>query len=342
MVTPTDQLTPRPAWYRRDGVADVERSMLPEWFNSSASHRTPASYMEAREKIISMSDSIANRNVTNSMVRRYVVGDSGSLHRLRQFLVNFGLINEDGINDSAPTPAVLRDNKPTAPKTFDDKLKGNLLDAVVEQSKKRKFDEVSTSEPAFIPIDWDEVAMQVGHGATSVDCEQNFLTLELDGVAAASSSSAERPITPDGASDAAKPIPATTESGTGDGKADTKDMHNHIRKEIIRNLIETSHGDVVKKVLKASFEATGGDLKRAQSASLLGLSAAKAVEESRKEEAALSSVLSQIVNQRMKKLENRMALLDDIEGIMEAEKVALELERRDLYTARCRHWFGGA
>jgi SWI/SNF related-matrix-associated actin-dependent regulator of chromatin subfamily C len=48
------------------------------------------------------------------------------------------------------------------------------------------------------------------------------------------------------------------------------------------------------------------------------------------------------VNQRMEKLENRMALLDDIEGIIEAEKVALELERRDLYTARCRHWFGGA
>jgi SWI/SNF related-matrix-associated actin-dependent regulator of chromatin subfamily C len=34
-------------------------------------------------------------------------------------------------------------------------------------------------------------------------------------------------------------------------------------------------------------------------------------------------------------------MLDDVEGILEAEKVALELERRDLYTARCRHWFGG-
>jgi len=26
---------------------------------------------------------------------------------------------------------------------------------------------------------------------------------------------------------------------------------------------------------------------------------------------------------------------------LEAERVALELERRDLYTARCRHWFQG-
>jgi SWI/SNF related-matrix-associated actin-dependent regulator of chromatin subfamily C len=44
----------------------------------------------------------------------------------------------------------------------------------------------------------------------------------------------------------------------------------------------------------------------------------------------------------MKKLENRMAMMDDVEGMLEAEKTALELERRDLYTARCKHWFGGA
>ena len=56
----------------------------------------------------------------------------------------------------------------------------------------------------------------------------------------------------------------------------------------------------------------------------------------------LSSILSQLVNKRMEKLENRMAMIDDIEGILDAEKVALELERRDLYTARCRHWYGDA
>ena len=36
-----------------------------------------------------------------------------------------------------------------------------------------------------------------------------------------------------------------------------------------------------------------------------------------------------------------VAMMDDVEGILEAERVALEMERRDLYTARCRHWFGG-
>ena len=107
-VTPADQLTPKPFWYSRSEISDVERKMLPEWFNSSAPHRTPQSYMTAREKMIEMSDQVANRNLTNSMIRRTIPGDAGSLHRLRSFLVDWGLINEDGINDSAPTPAVLR------------------------------------------------------------------------------------------------------------------------------------------------------------------------------------------------------------------------------------------
>ena len=336
MVTPQDQLTPRPGWYKSDCVADIERTMLPEWFNSTASHRTPKSYMEAREKIISISDTLANRNVTNSMVRRYIVGDSGSLHRLRQFLVNFGLINEDGINDSSPTHQFLRDKKPGPPKSFDDTLKEELLGAVVEQGRKRKYDQLNTSsENTFIPINWEEVAAQVGRGVTSEQCEQNFLSLEIDDMAA-SSSAAERSITPD-----IPAVAAVAKSSDAEEGKPNESQHT-VRKELIRTLVETTNPDVMEKVLKTSFEATGGDLKKAQSAALLGLSAAGAVGEARKEEAELSSVLSQLVHQRMRKLENRMALLDDVEGIMEAERIALELERRDLYTARCRHWFGGA
>ena len=43
----------------------------------------------------------------------------------------------------------------------------------------------------------------------------------------------------------------------------------------------------------------------------------------------------------MAKLENKLSLLEDVEGILDAERIAIELERRDLYTTRCHHWFAG-
>jgi len=71
------------------------------------------------------------------------------------------------------------------------------------------------------------------------------------------------------------------------------------------------------------------------------LVAHEAIRTAQAHEETVSRLLSEIIDQRMKKLECRMALMDDLEGMLEAERVALELERRDLYTTRCRDWFGG-
>jgi len=333
MVTPADQLSPKPDWYKKDGIADIERTMLPEWFNSSAPHRTPETYIRAREKVIAISATIANRNVTNSMIRRSIIGDAGSLQRLRSFLVDFGIINEDGINDSAPTPAILRKQK-SAPKRFNDELRDELVLAVVQQSKRRKIDDTDMTDSVFIPIDWHEVALQVGHGATSADCERNFLSMPLNENNAVST---ERSITPDVAQETSKGL-----SSLAEGLKSPESFNGVLGQEVVRGLVESAGSDVIKKVMATAMEAADNNLKQAQSAALLGLAASRALEEARNHESALSSVLSQLVNQRMEKLENRMALMDDVEGIMEAEKVALELERRDLYTTRCRHWFGGA
>jgi SWI/SNF related-matrix-associated actin-dependent regulator of chromatin subfamily C len=341
MVTPVDQLTPKPSWYTKDGVADMERAMLPEWFDSSAPHRTPDSYIQVREKIILMSDTIANRNVTNSMIRRSVMGDAGSLQRLRNFLVNFGLINEDGINDSAPTPAVLRvQNTTTAPKRFSDEIQDELVRAVVQQSKRQKIDDSDKSEFSFVPIDWEQVAAQVGRGTTSIECERNFLSTPLNEDRAMGTT--ERSITPDGSHDTNKNAEAAADSGKQQKQSPSEESKEILLQELLRDLVEKTNPDIITKVTQTAMEVADNSLQQAQSAAQLGLMASRAVGEARTQENALASVLSQLVNQRMEKLENRMALLDDIEGIIEAEKVALELERRDLYTARCRHWFGGA
>lgn len=324
MVTPEDQLTPKPTWYRKDGIAEIERVMLPEWFDGSAAHRTPETYIKARETILSISDTVSNRNVTCAMVRRSILGDAGSLQRLRDFMSNWGLINEDAINDSAPTAPILREKYPVQ-KVFNGQQRDKLITAVVEQSSKRRK---LAPDNSYTPIDWEEIALEVGYGATSSDCERNFLSLPIQvEESEVASGNSERPITP--------------EVSQEFQNQPTKDA---MRQEFLRELVESTNPVVVRKTTDAALEAIdgSGNLKEAQSGALIGLIAARAVEEAKKTESQLEAILSQLLDQRMKKLENRMAMMDDVESILEAEKMALELERRDLYTARCRHWFGGA
>ncbi|KAG7346714.1 SWIM zinc finger domain protein [Nitzschia inconspicua] len=341
-VTPVDQLPQRPKWYEKDSISDIERSMLPEWFDSSSPHRTPESYLETREKIIKMSDTLANRNVTNAMIRRVVVGDAGSLQRLRTFLVNWGIINEDSLNDSAPTPSGLRPSL-KRPKQFSEDMRGNLISAVVEQAKRRKLGHDDdgdqemggdSSSSSFVPIDWDEVAMQVGHGTSAEDCQQNFLMESLP--KDEPPSTAERPIRPDATQESSKSSADEAVSAIAPSSAEVRNGKTDVRK-----MIEESKPNVLRAMVDAAIKATDGNLVESQAAAVVGLQLTRAIEEARGYEVDLAARLSKLVDVRMQKLENRMGMMDDVEGILEAEKVALELERRDLYTARCRHWFGG-
>mmetsp|Transcript_20674 Transcript_20674/g.50787 ORF Transcript_20674/g.50787 Transcript_20674/m.50787 type:complete len:723 (+) Transcript_20674:27-2195(+) len=327
-VTPADQLSPNPDWYKSDKIADLERTMLPEWFDASAPHRSPEKYIKTRERIIAISKTVLNRNVTNSMIRRSIEGDAGSLHRLRAFLINWGFINEDSINDSAPTPAILRKTK-RPPRKFDESLNDNLINAIVQESKKRKLEHGDANDGS---IDWDEVAKLMGQSVTGEDCERNFLSLGIKTEAPAPSSDAM-------AVDGAPAAPAPPKSAATP-KADAS--KESLRQEFIKNLIDSANPAVVKKVTNAALQASEENVKDAQGAAVVGLIASRALEQARAQEDNLASILSQLVNKRMEKLENRMSMIDDIEGILEAEKVALELERRDLYTARCRYWYGDA
>ncbi len=305
-ITPENQLPPRPEWYKKDSIHEVERTMLPEWFDASAAHRTPESYLKAREKIIQMSMALSNRNVTNAMIRRSILGDAGSLQRLRKFLVNWGIINRDGINDSAPTTESLRANL-KRPVVFTSDMKESLVLAVTEQaSKKRKL---GATSPA-LSLDWDEIASKVGFGVSAEKCRENFMT---------------SPLKDDNAMDVSSDDAGASRS----------------QEDFVQDMVKNSNPQVIQKVFDAAMEATDSNPVDSKAASLLGLHLTQAVENARGHEVDLAVRLSKLLEARMQKLENRMAMMDDVEGILEAEKVALEMERRDLYTARCRHWFGG-
>jgi SWI/SNF related-matrix-associated actin-dependent regulator of chromatin subfamily C len=205
------------------------------------------------------------------------------------------------------------------------------MQAVVESSKRKQqqhhlLQQELADASCFVPIiDWEFVAKEVGQGATSADCEQQFLSMPIQ----PETSAREGSITPD-----------TTTSIENKERTAAASAAYKSQPDMIRDLIEQSDPQVIHAVVQAALEQTP-DLAKAQQAAIAGLGIHQAVQEARSEEDAIACIMSEIVELRMKKLENRMVLLDDVEGLLEAERVALELERRDLYTARCRHWFGG-
>ena len=329
---PADEMAPDPAaktakpdWFTVDKVSDIERACLAEWFDGSARHRTTESYLQARNKVIQMSEELGTKFVTATLVRRSIPGDAGSLLRLHEFLTTHALINEDAANDSAPTPQALLGEAVTA-LYWNEHKDERLMECVVEQSRKRlKLSSPDNeTESAAAAVDWEAVAETVG--MTAAQCEQRFLTLPIEDMNPPAGS-----VTPDvNMSDSKEETPQPRED---DKKPSTAEM--------VQDLVSRADPALVHSVLNAALDHTS-QLDEAQKAAVAGLALHDVVQEARSAQDALARVVSHAVDLRMQKLEHRLTLLDDVEGLLEAERVALELERRDLYTARCRHWFGGA
>ncbi|KAI2514041.1 chromatin remodeling [Fragilaria crotonensis] len=298
----------RAPWYNKDRVSEIERSLLPEWFDSSAQHRTSDSYIKAREQILQMSSQLGNRFITNALIRRTVPGDAGSLNRLFHFLISYGFINADAINDSTPTTAALRE---TAKRSLPTKFEDALADAILKKHK---------TDPSG-PMNWQGIADEIGDGATAADCQKGFLSLDLNSIQP--SDATERSITPE-PSDKPDPKPSGRQGGWN-----------------IESILANTDDKVLAPTVETALKQTS-DLVQARNAVLTAFIASQAALKAVAEEDALGQVMAELTEKRMHRLEKRIELLNDVEGMMEAERMALELERRDLYTARCRHWFGGS
>jgi hypothetical protein len=294
---------PTPDWYQADKISSFEKILLPEWFDGSAQHRTPESYLRARETMIEMSKKLDSRYLTSTMARRSIPGDAGSILRLHGFLTSYALINGTAINDTTPTPMVfVRKSCPSG----NEELHLKIREAVVDQARNKRA-KMSESDEAPITIDWGIVARTVGGGLSATDCQRQFLAMPL--------------------------MDDEKEPDAFKGKRKRQE-------EIFQNLVESTDPAVLQKVLNEALESTE-DVIESQKAAVLGIVANQTVQDAQIQQQSVSRILSEIVDLRMQKLENRLAILDDVEGLLDAERVALELERRDLYTARCRHWFGG-
>jgi SWI/SNF related-matrix-associated actin-dependent regulator of chromatin subfamily C len=299
-----------PDWYLPDAAVDYERACLPEWFDGSAPHRTVASYLQARMQMMKMSDDLGTKYVTATLVRRSIPGDAGSLLRLHEFLTAHSLMNEEATNDSAPTATALLGTD-TSPLYWTERQDERLVQVLVQASKER-------TAPGQA-MDWEAMAEQVGSGKTAAECEQRFLALPLETALPPPAGS----ITPD-------TTMSEVETSTTSSSALTA----------VQDLVADCLPAVRHKIVETALEETSS-LSQAQKAALAGLAVHEAAQQARSASDALAQMASHVVDVRLQKLEHRLALMDDVEALLEAERVALELERRDLYTARCRHWFGG-
>jgi len=347
-----------PSWYHPTTISTTEKSSLPEWFNSSAPHRTPTTYLSTRNQILNIyqaqlsssntttaaASTTTNTTTTTSggtattvqhqqqyltptAIRRCVPGDVGSMLRLHTFLCDWGLINGKDLGENAPSDLALRGGKSGTNKgkrkledvqrsVFWSKERLEELDGVVVKY-------VNVTQTTVIggggvvegvpqqqqqqqpSVDWDAVAKDIGDGVSAADCQRVFLD-------------------PPPNDEVSVKIAKTSSSTSGFD---------------LTTILDGVHPDVLQATINASLKATN-DITEARKASIAGILASTAATKAHSEEEEIARTLMDILDQRMQRLENRVAILDDVEALLEAERVALELERRDMYTTRCRHWFG--
>lgn len=306
----------QPSWYDPSQASDFEQRSLPEWFNQSAPHRTPASYIAIREQILDLAKKNANQYITATALRRSITCDSGSIMRLHSFLTYWSFINSAQVGESAPSEIKQRNMRATwnedganTKRKFADVERSlfwspsriQALEISVLQSLSRR---IGSDGRTMVDVDWGKVCAKIGGGVTAKECQYMFIQPPKgDTVPPASSTSAQS------------------------------------HETFYSNILDSVRPEVLKQVIDASLNATQ-DLTEAKKASLIGAVVSIAAEKGVEEERQIRATLMDIVDQRVQRLENRIALMDDVEALLEAERVSLELERRDMYTTRCRLWFG--
>ncbi|KAL3811825.1 hypothetical protein ACHAXA_004252 [Cyclostephanos tholiformis] len=299
----------QPSWYHPTKPSDFERRILPEWFDCTAPHRTESSYVATREKILSLAKRNTQQFITSTAIRRSVVGDAGSLLRLHKFLMDYGLLNCGQIGETAPGDSVLRGlHAPGGALAGTKRKHSSAMAWTAERFRALEASVVKHVSKKTVDGSPDQVSLVVDWDAVAADVGGGTTALDCQ--------------------------VGFVHSSVEDVKVSVSSM-----KSLVSNIVNGVHPDVLKAVVETSLRSTS-DINEARNSSFVAVVATAAAQRGARVESEIENTLMDIVDQRIQRLENRLALLDDVEALLEAERVSLELERRDMYTARCRHWFG--
>lgn len=304
---------PRPSWYNSTAQSSLEERSLPEWFNASAPHRTPATYISTRECMLDLAKRHPQQYITSTAIRRSVPGDAGSLMRLHKFLMDWGMLNTSQIGETAPSEGALR----------------GVGSSASASEKKRKY---AKMEKAHV---WTSERMQALEMAVVKNCVSKQATDESGNASQESTMEVDWEVVANNVgggvtvADCQRAFidPPSTENVQGMNSA------------TISQILDGVPPEVFKATIGASLASTQ-DISQSRKSAFIATLASAAVTKAAEAENEIETSMMDIIDQRMQRLENRVALLDDVEALLEAERVSLELERRDMYTTRCRHWFG--
>ncbi|CAI9108795.1 OLC1v1008479C2 [Oldenlandia corymbosa var. corymbosa] len=84
------------SWFQWGNIHEIERISLREFFDGTSITRTPRIYKEYRDFIICRYREDPSRKLTFTDIRKSLVGDVSTLHKVFTFLEKWGLINFDG------------------------------------------------------------------------------------------------------------------------------------------------------------------------------------------------------------------------------------------------------
>ncbi|RWR93433.1 SWI/SNF complex subunit SWI3A isoform X2 [Cinnamomum micranthum f. kanehirae] len=81
------------SWFSWDEIHQNEKIAHSDYFNNTSISKTPKIYKEYRDFIINKFREDPTRRLTFTEVRKCLIGDVGSIHKIFRFLENWGLIN---------------------------------------------------------------------------------------------------------------------------------------------------------------------------------------------------------------------------------------------------------
>jgi SWIRM-associated domain at the N-terminal/SWIRM domain/Myb-like DNA-binding domain/Zinc finger, ZZ type len=93
------------AWFDVDGIHDIERLALPEFFSGSFRSKTDQTYVEIRNFMILTWRRMPSRYLSATAARRQLRGDACSILRVHEFLEHWGLINFEVDPETMPQPS---------------------------------------------------------------------------------------------------------------------------------------------------------------------------------------------------------------------------------------------
>lgn len=90
-------------WFDRDGVNEIEKKGLPEFFSGKSRTKTPEVYRDLRDFMVDVYRMNPTEYLTITACRRNLASDVGTLVRVHQFLETWGLINYQIDPESRPS-----------------------------------------------------------------------------------------------------------------------------------------------------------------------------------------------------------------------------------------------